>query len=123
MPLNPKYASDTSIARLPHSDPGLEEILSQIDRRQAKSTGQLDRLDPEALAFQLMRQVPRKHWKTPWPQIQGATSQNPQTYPFNVWSPGLKKLTPEQTILQLFNLPGVIQEESGRRRAGSSQTQ
>jgi hypothetical protein len=104
------------------SDPDIARVLKQIDKRQARDASASLQLDPEKLAFDLMRRVPRKHWRTPWPQIPGATSQNPMSYPFNIWHPGLKKLTPDRTIEMLFNLPGMIREEQGRR-ATTSKTQ
>jgi hypothetical protein len=121
------------VPRQTHRDPDIERVLGQISQRQEASQSGLDTLDPEALAFQLMRLIPREHWGKNWPDVSPEIYKRGQqdrgfamSYPFNMWSPGLRKLTPGKTIEQLFNLPGMIRAESTQRktqRAATSQTQ
>lgn len=114
---------DRPTKRQQHSDPGLEAVLSQIDERQAASDDIVGGMDPERLLFGLMRLIPRDRWNTPWPQVDPEIYrrgvQSPEfamTYPFNMWSPGLRKLTPAQTILRLSGMPPVEVDSRDRLR-------
>lgn len=83
-------------------DPDIQKILDQITERQKNTSEAIKNLTPEKMAFQMMRQVPRKDWNTPltkmghWPR--GSTIAEIRA------NPKLMNFTPAQAMLKLFEM-------------------